>query len=236
MSQNSEAQDKPGAHEVAAYLRRHPKFLQQFPDLAVSMLVPREDGPAASLASYQLEVLRDKNRELNRRLQELFGNAQVNERLAVRTHQLTLALMKQRTAADTLRAMAATLAEDFQGDLVRIVLFAPVAGLDGVDWLQVVTQGDAALAPFRDFLQAGDPLCGRLHPDKHALLYGARTDEVQSSALLPLGRLGLLAVGSGDGNRFYPGMGTLFLRMMAEALVVALQRFDPPAAAAGSAA
>ncbi len=43
--------EKLGAHEVAAWLRRQPKFLQQFPDLALSLVVPREDRPAASLAS-----------------------------------------------------------------------------------------------------------------------------------------------------------------------------------------
>jgi len=32
-------------------------------------------------------------------------------------------------------------------------------------------------------------------------------------------------VGSHDPNRFYPGMGTLFLRMMGEALAVGLARF-----------
>ena len=213
-----------GAHEVAAWLRRHPRFLQQFPDLALTLVVPRDEGPASSLASYQLEVLRDKNRELSRRLQELFANAQENERLAVRTHQLTLALMRQRGAADTLRAMAASLAEDFQGDLVRIVLFAPVAGLEGADWLHVVPADDPRLATFQDALAAGEPICGRLHPDKHALLYGARADDVQSTALLPLPGVGLLAVGSRDPNRFFPGMGTLFLRMMGEALAAALQR------------
>jgi uncharacterized protein YigA (DUF484 family) len=226
------AEERLGAHEVAAFLRRHPKFLQQFPDLAVSMVVPREDGPAASLASYQLEVLRDKNRELSRRLHELFANAQENERLAVRTHQLALALMKQRSAADTLRAMAASLAVDFQGDLVRIVLFEGVVGFGEEDWLQVVARDDARLAPFRDCLAEGAPLCGRLQPEKNALLYGERVREVQSSALLPVmgtggaGAIGLVAVGSRDPNRFYPGMGTLFLRMMAEALAAALQRFD----------
>ncbi len=218
--------EKLGAHEVAAFLRRHPEFLRQFPDLAVSLVVPRDAGPAASLTSYQLEVLRDKNRELNRRLQELFGNAQINERLAVRTHQLTLALLKQNSAADTLRAMAAALAEDFQGDLVRIVSFRPVVGLDDADWLQVIDQGDKHVDPFRDCLADGEPLCGRLQPDKHALLYGARADEVQSSALLPMPGQGLIAVGSLDPNRFYPGMGTLFLRMMAESLATALRRFD----------
>ncbi|MFT4248735.1 MAG: DUF484 family protein [Pseudomonas sp.] len=211
---------------MAVWLRRHPAFLKQFPDLALTLVVPREEGPTASLASYQLEVLRDKNRELSRRLSELAGNAQVNERLAVRTHQLTLALMKQAGAADTLRAMAASLAEDFNGDLVRIVLLEPVAGLEGADWLQAIALDDARLAPFRDCLKDGEPICGRLQADKHALLYGERAGEVQSTALLPLPGVGLIAVGSHDANRFYPGMGTLFLRMMGEALAVALKRFD----------
>jgi uncharacterized protein YigA (DUF484 family) len=217
--------EKLGAHEVAAWLRRHPEFLQQFPDLAQSLVVPRENGPAASLASYQLEVLRDKNRELSRRLQELFANAQENERLAVRTHQLTLALMKQDDAASTLRAMAASLAEDFQGDLVRIVAFDAVDGLADADWLQHIPEGDARLTGFQDLLAGSEPVCGRLHPDKNALLYGARAEEVQSSALLVLPGVGLVAVGSRDPNRFFPGMGTLFLRMMGEALSAAVRRY-----------
>ncbi|MCD7098334.1 DUF484 family protein [Stenotrophomonas sp. MMGLT7] len=216
--------DKLGAHEVAAWLRRHPAFLKQFPDLALTLVVPRDEGPTASLASYQLEVLRDKNRELSRRLAELAANAQVNERLAVRTHQLTLALMRQASAADTVRAMAASLEEDFDGDKVSIVLLHP---LDGVQapWLQVLDEADARLAPFRDCLKSGEPICGRLQPEKNAVLYGQAQGEVQSTALLPLPGTGLLAVGSRDPNRFYPGMGTLFLRMMGESLAVALQRF-----------
>lgn len=219
-------QEKLGAHEVAAWLRRHPAFLKQFPDLALSLVVPRDEGPTASLASYQLEVLRDKNRELSKRLSDLFANAQENERLAVRTHQLTLSLLKQRTAADTLRAMAASLAEDFNGDRVSIVLLKPVEGLENADWLQIIPQDSTHLESFRDCLREGEPICGRLQPEKNALLYGARADDIASSALLPLPEIGLVAVGSHDGNRFYPGMGTLFLRMMGEALVTALKRFE----------
>ncbi|NOT87825.1 MAG: DUF484 family protein [Lysobacter sp.] len=220
------AQEKLGAHEIAAWLRRHPNFLQQFPDLALTLVVPREQGSAASLAGYQLEILRDKNRELSRRLQELFANAQENERLAVRTHQLTLALMKQNRADDTARAMAASLEEDFNGDLVRMVLFAPVEGLDAADWLQTLAEDDARLAPFRDCLKDGEPICGRLQPEKNALLYGVRAEDVASSALLPLPGRGLIAVGSRDANRFFPGMGTLFLRMMGEAFDTAMRRFE----------
>jgi len=220
----SDTTEKLGAHEVATWLRRHPQFLKQFPDLALSLVVPREEGPAASLASYQLEVLRDKNRELSRRLQDLFANAQENERLAVRTHQLALGLMRQESAATTLQAMVASLQEDFQGDLVRVVLFHDIDGLEA-EWLQVLPRDDARLAPFRDAIAEGEPICGRLHPDKHALLYGMRADEVQSSALLPVDGVGMVAVGSRDPNRFFPGMGTLFLRMMGETLGVALSRY-----------
>ncbi|MBD9535547.1 DUF484 family protein [Stenotrophomonas sp. ATCM1_4] len=218
--------EKIGAHEVAAWLRRHPTFLKQFPDLALTMVVPRDDGPTASLASYQLEVLRDKNRELARRLSDLGVNAQINERLAVRTHQLTLALMRQASAADTLRAMAASLEEDFAGDLVRIISLQPVEGLEQAPWLQVIAADSPRLAPFHDCLQDGEPICGRLQSEKNDVLYGERVDEVASTALLPLPGVGLIAVGSHDPNRFYPGMGTLFLRMMGESLVVGLQRFN----------
>jgi uncharacterized protein YigA (DUF484 family) len=217
--------EKLGAHEVAAWLRRHPEFLQQFPDLATALVVPRESGPAASLASYQLEVLREKNRELTRRLQELFANAQENERLSVRIHQLTLALMRQATAADTLRAMAASLEEDFAGDRVRIVLLRQVPGVEPAAWLDVIPSGDDRLAPFADFLASDEPLCGRLQPSKQGVLYGEEAGELQSTALFTVPGLAMVAVGSRDPNRFYPGMGTLFLRMMGEAFGAALSRY-----------
>jgi len=218
-----EKNERLGAHEVATFLRRHPGFLGQFPDLALSLVVPKEEGRASSLASYQLDVLRDKNRELTRRLNELYGNAQANERLAVRTHQLSLALMRAHGPAQTLETMVAVLGEDFQGEIVRIVLFAPVDGL-AADWLQVLPRDDAELAPFRDFLAGDEPLTGRLNQHKLDVLFGDQQARAASAVLLPLAGIGMLAVGSSDPNRFFPGMGTLFLRMMAEALVTAMAR------------
>jgi uncharacterized protein YigA (DUF484 family) len=217
---------QPSGHQVAAYLRRHPNFLEHYPDLALSLVLPRQERQASSLASYQLEVLRDKNRELNKRLAELFANAQENERLTVRTHQLGLALMRAGSAADTWRAMVACLREDFAGDRVQALVFAPVEGLDpSEEWITAIPSADARMAPFRDFLLAAEPLCGRLNPDKLAVLFGGAAPEAASVALLPLAGYGLVAVGSRDANRFFPGMGTLFLRLMSESLVAALARF-----------
>ena len=222
---NEAKKERLSAHEVAVWLRRHPKFLGQYPDLAASLVVPREDGPAASLASYQLEVLRDKNRELNKRLADLVANAQANETLAVRTQQLALALMRATTPAETVKVMAAAMTEDFDGDAVRMVLFAPVDGL-APDWLQILPSGrDKRLAPFKDALLAGEPICGRLNPDKMPLLFGEQTDVAASVALIPINNVGLVAIGSRDGNRYFPGMGTLFLRLMGETFVAAMARY-----------
>jgi len=211
--------------DVVAFLRRHPQFLAEHPELAQDMLMPRRTGEATSLASYQLDVLRDKNRELNRRLHELYANAEGNERLTLRTHQLTLALMRATTLADTLHAMVASLIEDFDSELVRVLLYRPLQGQPEVDWLQVVPASDRSMEPFAGFREAGEPLCGRLRQDKVDRLFGQRAGEVQSVALLPLADLGMLAIGSGDANRFFPGMGTLFLRLMSESLVAALARY-----------
>ena len=40
------------AMDVAEYLRQHPRFLEHFPDVATELVMPRENGPAASLAAY----------------------------------------------------------------------------------------------------------------------------------------------------------------------------------------
>jgi len=229
-----ESRGRQDAADVAQWLRRHPQFLEHYPDLAATLTVPRDAGASTSLASYQLEVLREKNRELTRRLHELSGHAQVNERLAVRTHQLTLALLRANTPARTLATMVAVLREDFEGDVVRVLLSAPAAPalqaqaeLGDAPWLASLDDDAAFAGALREQLADGEPACGRLPPERSALVFGADAERVASAALLPVAGVGAVAVGSIDANRFFPGMGTLFLRMMGEALAVAMGRFTP---------
>jgi uncharacterized protein YigA (DUF484 family) len=217
------------AMEVASYLRRHPDFLNEFPDLALALVLPREQGQAASLASYQLDVLRDKNRELNRRLHELIEIAHENQLLMVRVHTLTLALMRATSLPETLNAVVAALTEDFNTDLVRIVLFRAEGELPVAEWLLVEIDGPGAMPAFAEFLKRGEPLCGRLQQDKLDALFGSRVGEVASAVLLPVDGVGMLAVGSQDANRFHPGMGTVFLKLIAEAVASAVGRFAPHA-------
>jgi uncharacterized protein YigA (DUF484 family) len=214
------------AMEVADYLRRHPKFLKDFPDLAQELVVPREHGPAASLTAYQLEALRARNQELNERLADLIAIASDNEQLMVRVHSLTVGLLRANTLEETCRSFVAALNEDFHTDLVCLALFRDPVELPRAEWLLAAPEGSAALPEFSEFLSRHEPLCGRLAQDKLDRLFGKRAGRVESCALLRIGDLGLLAIGSHDINRFHPGIGTIFLKLIAQTLAAALQRFD----------
>lgn len=213
------------AMDIAEYLRQHPRFLENFPDVAAELVMPREHGPAASLAAYQLEALRARNHELNQRLAELVAIAGDNEQLMVRVHTLTVGLLRDNTLADVVKSFVAALNEDFHTDLVRVVLFRDGTDLPRAEWLVCVPEGATALPMFADFLSRGEPACGRLAQDKLDRLFGAQVGKVQSTALLKIGNAGMLAIGSDDPNRFHPGIGTLFLKLIAQALDAAIARY-----------
>jgi len=216
--------DATQARVVAAYLKRHPEFLSEYPELAARLTMPREQGPVSSLAIYQMQSLRDKNAELERQLAELVGIAAENEQLMERVHSLTVALLRANTLEVTARTVIAKLSADFHTEQVRLLLFGDEPQMPRADWLQQIPGGAADLPEFADFLGKGEPSSGRLASDKLTRLFGAQAESIQSVAMMRLGNAGILAIGSADPDRFQPGMGTLFLKMISATITAALAR------------
>ena len=110
---------------------------------------------------------------------------------------------------------------DFGADILRICLFNPKrAGLasEEVRW---VDRKDEGVQQFQVHLEKEHTVCGRLNDSKLEFLFGAKARWVQSTALVPLGEKGadgMMAIGSSDPGRFYPGMGTLFLDLLADVI------------------
>jgi uncharacterized protein YigA (DUF484 family) len=215
--------DATQARVVAAYLKQHPEFLSAYPELAAKLTMPREQGAVSSLAAYQLQSLRDKNAELERQLAELVAIAADNEKLMERVHALTVALLRASTIEVTARSVVAKLGADFHTEQVRLVLFGRESSLPRAEWLQQLP-GPEALPAFAEFLHQNEPVSGRLSAEKLDVLFGAKAGEVRSVALMRLGDAGLLAIGSADPDRFQPGMGTLFLKMISATITAALAR------------
>jgi uncharacterized protein YigA (DUF484 family) len=216
--------DATQARVVAAYLKNHPEFLNDYPELAARLTMQRDHGPIASLAAYQLQSLRVKNTELERRLAELVEIAAANEKLMERVHALTVALLRANTMEVTARSVVTRLSVDFQGEQVRLLLFGDQPKLPRADWLQQIAGGPAALPEFADFLHRNEPVSGRLPDDKLRRLFGDAAETIQSVAMMRLGDCGILTIGSADPDRFQPGMGTLFLKMIAATVTAALAR------------
>jgi uncharacterized protein YigA (DUF484 family) len=214
----------PSATAVAAYLKRHPHFLSDYPELAAQLTLPRNEGPAASLAAYQLQQWRDKNAELERRLAELIAIAAENERLMQRVHTLNVAVLQAATPALAARSLVSGLNADFHIEHVRLLLYGDASGLPPAEWLLIEPHGRAAVPEFHELFAHHEPVVGRLSAERLYRLFDEQAPQVHSAAVVPLGEQGLLALGSVSADHFQPGMGTLFLKMLAATVSAVLAR------------
>lgn len=204
---------------VAEYLREHPDFFVRHPGIVEHLQVPHQCGEAISLVEYQIAVLRDENRRLRHRLHELSGCARENEELSQRLHRLTLSLIACEQVDDIFATLQQAMCEDFLADAAAIRVFASPRAPEDQGLGEFLGADPSARAIFARLLEGGRPVCGRLRPAQRELLFGERSAEIGSGALVPIGEApcyGVLAIGSRDPHRYHPGMGTMFLRNLAE--------------------
>src|SRR5467141_503507 len=174
------------AEEIARFLRSHPQFFDQHPELLESILVPHPyGGRAIPLAERQAVALRDKARLLEGKLGELIKFGEENDAISEKVQRLAVALVVWGKAvpAD----------------------FTEAEAVDGAQRQLAATMGA--------------PQCGPAAASPFIPWFREAAEHVRSVALVPLGEsvvFGLLALGSEDPQRFFPGMGTLYLRRIGE--------------------
>ncbi|HEX3847473.1 MAG TPA: DUF484 family protein [Steroidobacteraceae bacterium] len=216
---------------VAEYLQTYPDFFERNAPLLAKLRLPhmRDVGSTVSLVERQVEVLRERNQSLERKLKELVDVARSNDALAVRIHRLSQRLIRARTLAETVDALETSLREDFDARHSVLVLFTEEArALDPMPrFLRPARPEEADVATFESLLSSGKPRCGQVRDTQRDYLFGKDSVEIGSVALTPLGpkgALGLLAIGASDAQRFHPGMSTEFLTRIGELLTYALAR------------
>jgi uncharacterized protein YigA (DUF484 family) len=216
---------------VGEYLQAHPDFFERNGALLAKLRLPhlRDAGATVSLVERQVEVLRERNQTLERKLKELVDVARANDGLAERIHRLTQRLIRAHTLSGTVSAIETSLREDFDARNSVLVLFMEGAGtLDGHGrFLRTAQSADPEMKSFESLLQSGKPRCGQVRDAQRDYLFGKDSVEIGSVALTPLGAkgaLGLLAIGASDVDRFHPGMSTEFLSRIGELVTYALTR------------
>ncbi len=204
------------ADDVAQYLQSNPNFFEEHADMLAEIVLPHpHGGRTVSLSERQLLALREKNKELEKKLHELVEFAKENDALQHKVHQFTLALFG---APDLLTL------QDVITRSLREIFSVPHVALH-------VWKG---LPPCAEVLAFADqqphPVCTHHAVHDTQTWFGESAGHLRSFAYLPLcagdQSIGLLILASEDAQRFYPEMGTVFLQRIAEIVSSALRPFN----------
>lgn len=200
--------------EIARFLRTHPHFFDQHPDLLESIQVPHPyGGRAIALSERQTVALREKVKLLESKLAEIIRFAEDNDTISEKVHRLSVALAGARDFPALAHSLYFHLREDFAVPHVALRIWGKSVPVDFKE-AEPVSEAQRNHA---DAMSA--PQCGAAAGNPFVALFGESAEHVRSVALVPLGQatvFGLLALGSEDPQRFFPEMGTLYLRRIGE--------------------
>ncbi|HEY6239743.1 MAG TPA: DUF484 family protein [Burkholderiales bacterium] len=216
------------ADDVARYLRENPGFFESYADLLAEITIPHpHGGRAIPLSDRQMLSLREKSKALESRLTELLQIGEENDAIGEKMHRLSLALLSASDLQSLLAVFYLHLREDFAVPHCALRIWGA----------EHEAPGDAG--EFPEFRPVGDrlkhyaaslsqPFCGPSGNPEAAAWFGESASHVRSVAHMALRDkecFGMLALGSEDVLRFYPEMGTLYLKRMGDLASAALLRF-----------
>ena len=208
--------------EVASYLQDHPEFFENYADMLAQIVLPHpHGGRAISISERQIVTLRDKTRQLEGKLREVLEYGEENDAISEKVHRISVALLAASGIRGVLDSLYLNLREDFEVPHLALRVWR--------------ANGHAGLAEFgavsdatREFaLSLVQPYCiGHAMVDTGAL-FGEAGGRLRSFSYVPLRdteTFGLLVLASEDPQRFYPEMGTLYLKRLGELVAAAIAR------------
>ena len=208
--------------DVARYLKDHPEFFVNFADVIGEITIPHpHGGRAIPISERQLISLREKNKVLEAKLRELVEYGEQNDAIGERVHRAALAIIKAANLEALLQLVHYNLREDFAVPHVAIRLWSewdhpPLPAFEGCS---------QEVKVFADSLN--QPYCSSKAMFETAEWFGEAASLLKSFAYIALRNdkaFGLLGLASEDPQRFYPGMGTLYLQRLGDLISTALLR------------
>src|SRR5512135_2167093 len=192
--------------DVAGYLQEHPQFFENHAEMLAGISIPHPyGGRTISLSERQMLTLREKNKALEKKLQELLAYGKENDELQNKVHQFACELFGARSLEAVQDSVVSQMRERF-------------AVPHAVMHVWEAAPPSAEMLTFAD--QTPQPVCMHRAMYDTAAWFGEGAEHLRSFAYLPLRRdeqsIGLLILASEDQQRFYPEMGTLFLQRIAE--------------------
>lgn len=213
----------PDANAVALFLQEYPDFFEHNPELIAGLkLTTALGGRTVSLQERQVEVLREKIRQLELKFATLARNAGNNDVIISNFHQWVLLLLSGATSDDLPATLVTAMKESFNVPAVTVRLWNLKA--DHADQWFGADPGDAPA--FADGHLS--PVCGPA-AGQPGVLWLDDAAAMQSAALVPLRKagsessFGLLVLASPDAQRFSSDLATDILARIGETASAYLQ-------------
>ena len=209
--------------EVAKYLKEHPEFFEDHAEALAEITIPHpHGGRAIPISERQTLSLREKNRQLEGKLREVIQFGEENDSISEKVHRISVALLGASDLASVLSTAYLNLREDFAVPHVAVRVWR---GTGRHGELPEFKPLDGAS---RDFVAAlSVPFCGPRATVDAAGLFGEASAHLRSFSYIPLRdgeTFGLLALASEDAQRFYPEMGTLYLKRLGDLVGAGIAR------------
>lgn len=203
---------KMKAEDVSQYLQDNPLFFEEHAEMLSQINLPHpHGGRTISLSERQLLTLRERVKELEKKLYELLEYAKENDALQLKVHLFNCALFGPHDRSTLQNLIVHNLRDVF--DVPHVALHL---------WKDEPPSSE--VLAFADLHQ--QPVCTLHAVHDTSSWFGESAEHLHSFAYLPLRAhgqtIGLLILASEDKERFYPEMGTLFLQRIAETLGSAL--------------
>ena len=216
--------DTLSIEEVATFLRSHPEFFEAHPDVLLNIEVPHpHGGRTVSIPERQLIATREKVRLLESKLAELIKFGQENDALSDKVHALALKLTAANTRNQIIDTLYLDLLDSFQVPHVVVRLWnVDIPENSNAPEFQTVA---SELRQFTDAMTA--PYVGAHPVYETNLWFGEHAPHLKSYAMVPLKHgevFGVLLLASENAERFYTGMGTVFLSRIGDIFAVNLAR------------
>lgn len=213
----------PESLAVAQYLSDHPEFFNEHASLLLKVKLPSPViGKAVSLQERQIEIMREKYRNLELRLTELTAFAEENREIVSKYKLWVKSLLVARDDVDLPFALTDGIKHIFDVPDATVRLWG-VREEEAHKWFAADVNEDVRL--FANSLSA--PYCGT-NQDFQVANWLEMSDMVESIAMLPLrlddtyAAFGILVMGSPNQNRFTSSMATDFLVDIGETASAAL--------------
>ncbi|MGH8621340.1 MAG: DUF484 family protein [Burkholderiales bacterium] len=208
--------------EVAGFLKDHPEFFEQYAELLAEIYIPHpHGGRAIPISERQILTLREKNRQIEGKLREVIQYGEENDAISEKVHRISLALLAASELRGALNAVYLNLREDFAVPHVALRLWRGAGRADVPEFAPVSAASREFAASLANPYSSG-----------HAMVdtggwFGEAGSHLRSFSYLPLrdgDTFGLLALASEDPQRFYPEMGTLYLKRLGDLIGVGMAR------------